>query len=383
MLDLCAAPGGKATQLARRGRRGRAPPRRARDELEENCRRLGAANVHVVHADAPELPADLTGFDRALVDAPCSGLGVLASRPDLRWRAQPLPELQLELLRAAAERVRPGGSIVYSVCTINAEENEAVVDASGLEPIDLGANGRAFRHPRRPEFLPDAAARPPHVRLLRRPAAAAVRSRNELARLDPRGGGRAVALRGRLLAPRRADRALLDAGARVFHFDVGDGHFVPPVTIGPVVLRSIAPLVHAAGGVLDCHLMVDDPAHHFEQIARMRAATASPFISRRRTTRPVSPRAPAGTVSASGSRSTPDAPEEAAAFAASAAADLVLCMSDPSRVLGTGVHAGGARTASRGCASFCRTCPIQVDGGVGDGHDRAGPGRGGEPVRRR
>jgi ribulose-phosphate 3-epimerase len=61
--------------------------------------------------------------------------------------------------------------------------------------------------------------------------------------------------------------ALLDAGARVFHFDVGDGHFVPPVTIGPVVLRSIAPLVHARGGVLDCHLMVDDPVHHFREIA--------------------------------------------------------------------------------------------------------------------
>ena len=78
------------------------------------------------------------GFDRALVDAPCSGLGVLARRPDLRWRARPLPELQLELLRAAAERVRPGGTIVYSVCTLNADENEAVVDASGLAVEPLG-----------------------------------------------------------------------------------------------------------------------------------------------------------------------------------------------------------------------------------------------------
>jgi len=62
-------------------------------------------------------------------------------------------------------------------------------------------------------------------------------------------------------------RSLLQAGARVFHFDVGDGHFVPPVTIGPVVLRSIAPLVHEGGGVLDCHLMVDNPVDHFEEIA--------------------------------------------------------------------------------------------------------------------
>src|SRR6476659_6703345 len=61
--------------------------------------------------------------------------------------------------------------------------------------------------------------------------------------------------------------ALLAAGCRVFHFDVGDAHFVPPVTMGPVVLRSIAPMIHAAGGVVDCHLMVSDPAHHFEEFA--------------------------------------------------------------------------------------------------------------------
>jgi 16S rRNA (cytosine967-C5)-methyltransferase len=92
-------------------------------------------------------------FDRALVDAPCSGLGTLASRPDLRWRAEPLPDLQLALLRAAAERVRPGGTITYAVCTINAAENEAVVDEIRLPVDDLGAEWPRFRHPRRPEFL--------------------------------------------------------------------------------------------------------------------------------------------------------------------------------------------------------------------------------------
>jgi ribulose-phosphate 3-epimerase len=62
---------------------------------------------------------------------------------------------------------------------------------------------------------------------------------------------------------------LLRAGARVFHFDVGDGHFVEPITIGPVVLQAVAPLVHAFdGGALDCHLMVDNPTHHFPQVAR-------------------------------------------------------------------------------------------------------------------
>ena len=151
VLDLCAAPGGKATMLAGEVVAVEVNEGRAR-ELEENVRRLGADNVRVVQADGRDLPSDLTGFDRALVDAPCSGLGVLASRPDLRWRSQPLPELQLELLRAAAERVRPGGTIVYSVCTINAEEGEAVVDASGLavEPI---AEWPQFAHPTRPEFL--------------------------------------------------------------------------------------------------------------------------------------------------------------------------------------------------------------------------------------
>ena len=76
-------------------------------ELEENVRRLGATNVRVVCADSRSLPPELTGFDRALVDAPCSGLGVLAARPDLRWRSQPLPELQLELLNAAVAWAAP------------------------------------------------------------------------------------------------------------------------------------------------------------------------------------------------------------------------------------------------------------------------------------
>jgi len=60
----------------------------------------------------------------------------------------------------------------------------------------------------------------------------------------------------------------LDAGVRIFHFDIGDGHFVEPITIGPIVLESIAPLVHARGAVLDCHLMVDNPERHFSQIVK-------------------------------------------------------------------------------------------------------------------
>ena len=155
MLDLCAAPGGKATQLAESAEEVVAVekhPGRAR-ELEANCKLLGATNVRVVTADALALPDDLGEFDRVLVDAPCSGLGVLAARPDLRWRGKPLPDLQRDLLRVAAERVRPGGAVVYSVCTINADENEAVVDASGLQPDSLGEEWPQFAHPGRPEFL--------------------------------------------------------------------------------------------------------------------------------------------------------------------------------------------------------------------------------------
>jgi 16S rRNA (cytosine967-C5)-methyltransferase len=153
ILDLCAAPGGKATMLAGNIVAVEVNEGRAR-ELVETARRLGATRVKVVVADGRALPPELADFDRTLVDAPCSGLGVLNQRPDLRWRSEPLPELQLELLRAAAERTRPGGTIVYSVCTINADESEAVVDQSGLE-IDgtLGNEWPQFRHPRRPEFL--------------------------------------------------------------------------------------------------------------------------------------------------------------------------------------------------------------------------------------
>lgn len=156
-LDLCAAPGGKATMLAGEVDAVEVDEDRAA-ALEKTAARLGAAGVRVVRADGRELPAELAGYDRALVDAPCSGLGVLASRPDLRWRATPLPELQSELLRAAIERTRPGGTVVYSVCTINRVESEDVVDAVAAEGrvrIDptLGDEWPRYRHRRRPELV--------------------------------------------------------------------------------------------------------------------------------------------------------------------------------------------------------------------------------------
>jgi 16S rRNA (cytosine967-C5)-methyltransferase len=146
ILDACAAPGGKTAILRGEVTAVELHPGRARHLAES-----AGASVRVVNADVRELGE--SGFDRALVDAPCSGLGVLARRPDLRWRARPLPELQLELIHAAAERTKPGGTIVYSVCTLNADENEAVVDASGLEVDPLGGEWPQYAHPKRPEFL--------------------------------------------------------------------------------------------------------------------------------------------------------------------------------------------------------------------------------------
>jgi 16S rRNA (cytosine967-C5)-methyltransferase len=146
VLDACAAPGGKTSILRGSVTAVEVHPGRAQ-ALAANV----GANVHVVNADVREL--DERGFQRALVDAPCSGLGVLARRPDLRWRARPLPELQRELLAAAAERTEPGGAIVYAVCTLNADENEAVVDASGLEVLPLTDEWPQYAHPTRPEFL--------------------------------------------------------------------------------------------------------------------------------------------------------------------------------------------------------------------------------------
>src|SRR5439155_343070 len=149
-LDLCAAPGGKATQLAGEVVAVEIHEARAR-ELQENVRRLGADNVTVVNGDALALPSELTGFDRVLVDAPCSGLGVSSN------------ECALSQLR---------------------------------DQID----------------------------------------------------------------------ALMRAGVRIFLCDVGDGHFVEPVTMGPIVLKSISTQIHDMGGVIDGQLMPDTTENHFKAI---------------------------------------------------------------------------------------------------------------------
>ena len=137
VLDLCAAPGGKTTHLAAlmRGRGEivaveRHPGRAA--ALERTAARLGAASVRVEVGDAGCARGD-GPFDRILVDPPCSGLGTLQSRPDLRWRARPeavaeLAAAQGRILAAGADVLAPGGVLVYSVCTISREEGEGVIE---------------------------------------------------------------------------------------------------------------------------------------------------------------------------------------------------------------------------------------------------------------
>ena len=145
VLDLCAAPGGKATHLAQILANGVAPsaaPRVVASDrvparlatLGPTLRRLGLRDVvSVVAADGEAAPFAPASFDGVLVDAPCTGTGVLSRRHDARWARTPddlreLPLLQTRLLGAALDLVRPGGVVVYATCSLEPEENDEVVD---------------------------------------------------------------------------------------------------------------------------------------------------------------------------------------------------------------------------------------------------------------
>ncbi|HWX88270.1 MAG TPA: 16S rRNA (cytosine(967)-C(5))-methyltransferase RsmB [Solirubrobacteraceae bacterium] len=168
ILDLCAAPGGKSTHIAAlMGNQGevlaveRNPVRAS--ELRDTARRLGASSVRVEVSDAthPRPEGDL--FDRVLVDPPCSGLGTLQARPDLRWRVTPahveeLTLIQASILDAGARALRPGGVLVYSTCTISPAENERQLELflrrnSRFALEDITHVQRSHPHPSMPKAL--------------------------------------------------------------------------------------------------------------------------------------------------------------------------------------------------------------------------------------
>jgi 16S rRNA (cytosine967-C5)-methyltransferase len=163
VLDLCAGPGIKSGQIAARmGDRGEIvsvelDPARAA-EVAAQSQRLGLRSVTVIEADAAEWEVP-PGFDRILIDAPCSDLGALASRPDARWRKTPktierLVDVQSRILRRSAAALAPGGALVYATCTISRRENEdqiaslldaaAAGDIPALSVDDLGARAPGF-----------------------------------------------------------------------------------------------------------------------------------------------------------------------------------------------------------------------------------------------
>lgn len=172
VLDLCAAPGAKTTHLAALMEGAgevlavERHPGRA-EALRRTCRRMKAELVSVEVGDAAELPRRrpdaVAAYDRVLVDPPCSGLGTVQARPDLRWRASPeaiteLAGIQAAVLAAGAAATRPGGALVYSVCTITGAEGSGVVDGflsrhPEFSIDDLGAAQPDWSAAGRPGYL--------------------------------------------------------------------------------------------------------------------------------------------------------------------------------------------------------------------------------------
>jgi ribulose-phosphate 3-epimerase len=159
--------------------------------------------------------------------------------------------------------------------------------------------------------------------------------------------------------------ALLRAEARVFHFDVGDGHFIPPVTIGPVVLQSIAPLVHGHEGVFDCHLMVEGPERHFGQIREAGGDSVTVHYEACPSLIDVVAGARELGLQVGLAFNPETAVEDAAAAAFEAAVDLVLCMSIHPGFSGQEFMPDAIERVRTLRKLLPESMHVQVDGGVG------------------
>ncbi|MDH4101949.1 MAG: ribulose-phosphate 3-epimerase [Thermoleophilia bacterium] len=159
--------------------------------------------------------------------------------------------------------------------------------------------------------------------------------------------------------------ALVDAGARVFHFDAGDGHFIPEITIGPIVLASISPLVRGWGARLDCHLMVSEPERHFEAVANAGGDSVTFHVEV--CDEPVRAIEHARALGLGvGVALNPETPVEDA-VAAAEGADLVLCMSIHPGYSGQEFMAAALDRVAQLRALLPADVRIQVDGGINRG----------------
>jgi ribulose-phosphate 3-epimerase len=168
--------------------------------------------------------------------------------------------------------------------------------------------------------------------------------------------------------------ALLRSECRVFHFDTGDGHFVEPITMGPVVLQSIAPIIHRYGGVIDCHLMVDDPAKHFAQFAAAGADSVT-FHFEAVDDVPATIRAAREQELQVGVAFNPETDPQAVA-AVARDADIVLCMSIHPGYSGQPFLEETYDRVERLRWALPKGMPIQIDGGVSDENIKALHARG-------
>jgi ribulose-phosphate 3-epimerase len=156
---------------------------------------------------------------------------------------------------------------------------------------------------------------------------------------------------------------LLRAGVRVFHFDVGDGHFIEPITIGPIVLKDVAPLVHAyEGGAVDCHLMVDNPTHHFAQIAEAGGDSVTFHYEAVDDVPGTIAAARAHGLGAGVAFKPETEPEDVAKVTGEA--DLVLCMSINPGYSGQAFMPDAVGRIARLRAALPDSVYIQVDGGI-------------------